>query len=603
MKTTIHLAGLFLLAIFAGGAGEPAGAAPALAMHGEPALAPDHDHWPYADPAAPKGGTLRLCLPGTFDSLNPFNLKAGSTAQGMIGLVFEPLMVRSLDEPFTVYSHIARDIETDADRSFVAFRLDPAARFSDGTPVSTEDVLFSFNLLKEKGRPQQRAAFRLVKAVTLPDAETIRFDLTGAGDRELPLFLALMPVLPRKGTDAEHFDQASLSPPLASGPYRVTSVEPGQRLVLERNADYWAKDRPSRRGMYNFDRVAIDYYRDGNSLFEAFKAGLCDFRLETDPTRWLSGYDIPAVADGRIIRTAVPSRLPKGLEGLAFNTRRPLFADVRVREALSDLFDFEWINRNLYGGLYRRTPSFFAESELSSVGHPASPAEDRLLAPFPGAVRDDMRQGTWRPPVSDASGRDRALARMALELMARAGYRLAGTTLVDPAGAPVGFEIMVVDRYQERLAASFAQSVARIGIAVSVRLVDEVQYQRRRQNFDFDIMFGTWTASPSPGAEQRSRWTSPSATQNASFNLPGVVSPAVDAAVAAILAARTTEDFVAAVRVLDRLLLSGFYVIPLFHTEEQWIAYAATLGRPDHVPLFGINAMTPVELWWRRPPS
>ena len=571
-----------------------------IAMHGTPALPPGFDHVPYADPAAPKGGSLRLCFQGTFDSLNPFNLKVGSTSQGLINLVFEPPMARSLDEPFSLYGLVAERLETDDARSFATFRLNPQARFSDGTPITADDVLFTFDLLKRKGRPQQRAAFGLVKQAEALDPHSVRFDLAGSLDRELPMFLALMPVLSRAATNADRFDETTLAPPVASGPYRVTGVDPGQRVVLERNPDYWGRDLPIRRGMFNFDRATLDYYRDGNSLFEAFKAGLCDYRIESDPTRWLTGYDIPAVRDGRIVKMQVPLRLPKGLEGFAFNTRRPLFSDVRVREALGMMFDFEWINRNLYGDLYRRTPSFFAESDLASTARPAGPAEQAILAPFPGAVRGDVLEGTWSPPVSDGSGRDREAARRALRLLSEAGCRLDGTRMMTPAGQAFGFDLMVTDRRQERLALAFAENLGRIGVAAHVRLVDEVQYQRRRQSFDFDMMLGSWTASPSPGAEQRSRWGSASARQEASFNLPGVASPAVDAAIAAILAARSDEDFVAAVRTLDRLLLSGFYVIPLFHSADQWIAYSTALGRPAGVPLFGVSNVTPLELWWRK---
>ncbi len=572
-----------------------------IASHGEPALPPRFDHYPFVDPTAPKGGHLSLCFLGTFDSLNPFNLKAGSTSQGLITNVYESLMARSPDEPFTLYGLIAQSIETDDARSFVTFRLDPAAHFSDGSPIRATDVLFTFDLLKSKGRPQQRAAFGLVKAVETPDPLTIRFDLSGLDDREMPLTLGLMPVLSRAHTDPARFDDTSLTAPVASGPYRVASVDPGQKVTLARDPNYWAKDLPARRGMFNFDTVDLTYYRDANGLFEAFKAGLCDYRIETDPTRWLTGYDIPAVRDGRIIKQAIASGLPKGMEGFAFNTRRPIFADVRVREALGDMFDFEWIDANLYGGLFKRTDSFFAESELSSSGRPADARERALLAPFPNAVRPDILEGRWHPPVSDGSGRDRELAQAALHLLEESGYRLAGNVLVDRLGQPFEFEMMVVDRRQERLALNFAESLRRIGVAMRVRTVDEVQYQRRRQAFDFDMMFGTWTASPSPGMEQRSRWGAASAQQQASFNLAGAASPAIDAMIGAMLAARTHEDFVAAVRAFDRLLLSGFYIIPLFHTNEQWIAFASTLVHPDRFPLFGASNVTPSETWWRKP--
>lgn len=573
-----------------------------IAMHGEPALPAGFDHLPYVDPAAPKGGRLAMCYLGTFDSLNPFNLKAGSTAQGLNLNVYETLMTRSLDEPFTLYGLIARSIDTDEGRHAVTFRLDPAARFSDGTPVTAADVLFTFELLKTKGRPQQRAAFLLVKAVDSPDPQTVHFDLSGLQDREMPLTLGLMPVLSKAHTDPAAFEDTTLDPPLATGPYRVAQVVPGQRLVLQKNPDYWARDKAIRRGMFNPDTVTIDYYRDANGLFEAFKSGLCDYRLETDPTRWLTGYDIPALAQKRIVTSTVRSGLPKGMEGFAFNTRRPLFGDARVREAFADMLDFEWINATLFGGLFKRTTSFFADSDLASTGRPASAAERALLAPFPDAVRPAAMEGSLRPMVTDGSGRDRRPAHAALALLAGAGYRLSDQALHGPDGMPVGFEIMVTDRRQERLALAYAESLARIGVRVTVRLVDEVQYQRRRQSFDFDVMLGTWTASPSPGAEQRARWGSASAAQDASFNLAGARSPVIDAMIAALLSAETAEDFVTAVRAYDRVLLSGSYIVPLFHADEQWVAYASTLGHPDRFPLYGLSNNTPIETWWRKAP-
>ena len=412
----------------AGVFGPPMGA---IAMHGEPALKPDFDHLPYVNPEAPKGGRLDLAYLGAFDSLNPYNVKALSTAQGLIGNVYQSLMARSADEPFTLYGLIAKSIETDEARDQVTFRLNPAARFSDGTPITSADVVFTFNLLKAKGRPQQRAAFELVKAIDAPDDWTVRYDLSGANDRELPLTLAIMPVLPRAHTDAEHFEDQTLQIPVGSGPYRVAEVKPGERLVLERDPNYWAKDLPISRGLYNFDSIRIDYYRDATAMFEAFKAGLIDYRVEDDTNRWRTGYDFPAAKDGRIVRAAVPSRLPKGVSGFAFNLRRAPFADVRVREALASMFDFEWINANLFGGAYQRSEGFFDDSELSSIGRPASARERELLAPFPGAVRDDVMEGRWRAPVSDGTGGDRMIARGAIDELERAGYVLRDGRLVD----------------------------------------------------------------------------------------------------------------------------------------------------------------------------
>jgi peptide/nickel transport system substrate-binding protein len=595
------LRGLLAIAV-AGPATAAENAAPpadgAIAMHGAPALPPDFDHLPYVNPQAPKGGTLNLAYLGAFDSLNPYNVKALSTAQGLVGNVYQSLMTRSANEPFTLYGLIASGIETDAARDKVVFHLDPAARFSDGTPITSADVVFTFNLLKAKGRPQQRAAFSLVKSIAAPDDRTVIYDLAGANDRELPLTLAIMPVLPKARTDPQHFEDQTLQIPVGSGPYRVAEVRPGERLTLERDPNYWAKDRPIARGLHNFDRIRIDYYRDATAMFEAFKAGLTDYRIEDNPNRWRHEYDFPAAKDGRVIKAAIESRLPKGVSGFAFNTRRPVFAGPRVREALASMFDFEWINANLYDGAYKRSEGFFDDSELSSVGRPASERERELLKRFPGAVRDDVMEGAWRAPVSDGSGRDRTVAKHALDELAEAGYALRDGRLVDPHGAPLAFEILVRNRDEERLALAYARSLARIGVTANVRLVDEVQFQRRRTSFDFDMMIGSWIASPSPGNEQRGRWSSAAAKAEGAYNLAGVQSPAIDAMIAAILAAESNEDFVAAVRALDRLLISGFYIVPLYYAPEQWIAYSAKLGRPDTTPLYGVD----LSSWWRRSP-
>jgi peptide/nickel transport system substrate-binding protein len=407
-----------------------------------------------------------------------------------------------------------------------------------------------------------------------------------------------MPVLSKAHTDAEHFEDQTLQIPVASGPYRIAEVVPGQRLVLKRNPDYWARDLPVSKGLYNFDEIRIDYYRDAAAMFEAFKAGLIDYRNEDDVTRWRSEYDFPAAKDGRVVTASIPNGLPKGVSGFAFNTRRPMFADPRVREALAAMFDFEWINANLYAGAYKRSEGFFDDSDLSSIGRPATAREKALLAPFPGSVRADVMDGTWRAPVSDGSGRDRTVAHRAIEQLESAGYSLKDGRLIDRNGAPLAFGIVVKTREEERLALAYARNLARIGVAADVRLVDEVQFQRRRTRFDFDVMPGTWTASPSPGNEQRGRWSSAAANAEGAYNIAGAASSAIDAMIAAILAANSNDDFVAAVRALDRLLISGFYIVPFYYSPEQWIAYSTKLGRPEKTPLFGVD----LAAWWRKEP-
>ncbi|MBM3626098.1 MAG: ABC transporter substrate-binding protein, partial [Alphaproteobacteria bacterium] len=353
-----------------------------VALYGAPALPQSFDHFPYANPDASKGGRLRLGMRGGYASLNPFNLKFAAAPQLLIGNVYQSLMVRSQDEPYTLYPLVAQSIEIDDKREHVVFHLDPRARFSDRTPIVADDVIFSFELLKAKGRPGQRLAFAQVKKAEAPDPHTVRFDLTGALDREAPLVLAAMPVLSRRTTDLEHFAEASMTAPIGSGPYVIREAKAGVRLVLQRDPDYWARDVASQRGLYNFDEIDVEWYRDGGALFEALKAGLVDYREETSAARWLAAYDFPALRDGRLVKDVLRPGRPVGMEGFVFNLRKDIFRDVRLREAIAMMFDFEWINANFYGNLYKRTKSYFDESNFSSSGRPASEAERALLSPF-----------------------------------------------------------------------------------------------------------------------------------------------------------------------------------------------------------------------------
>jgi peptide/nickel transport system substrate-binding protein len=566
-----------------------------IAMHGEPALTPDFPHLPYADPDALRGGRITLALHGTFDSLNPL-IVIGVAPDAVPRYVLQSLMLRSADEPFTVYGLVARSVEMPDDRSSVTFNLDPRARFSDGTPLTAEDVRFTFELLKNGGKPFHRSSFAQAKGVEILSPHKIRFDLSGSNDRELPLIIAMMPILPAHATDAERFSETTLAPPIGSGPYAITEVRPGERIVLTRRQDFWAEDLPIVRGLYRFDEIRYDFYRDSNTLFEAFKAGLYDYRVESDPGRWATAYDIPAVQEGRIVREALPIHTPKGMNGFVFNTRRPYFADVRVREALGHLFDFDWVNRNLFFGMVRRSDSYFAGSELSARGRPPSARERELLAPYAESVRPDILEGRWSPASSDGSGRDREAARRALALLSDAGWILDGGGLRRrDTGEPFTFEILVNSRTQERLALNYAQSLERIGVQPRVRLVDEVQYWRRLSRFEFDMVQWTWGASLSPGNEQRNRWNAAAADREGSLNFAGAKSPAIDPIIDAMLAAEDRAAFVSAVRALDRVLLSGFYAVPLFHVADQWVAYHSGLKRPARTPLLG----TTIDVWWR----
>jgi len=569
----------------------------AIAMHGEPALPADFTHMPYVNPVAPKGGRLTWGLLGTFDSLNPFIVQ-GVAVQQIRTYVVESLLTRGNDEPFTLYGLLAKSVDTDDDRTYVTFHLDPRARFSDGQPVRAEDVVFSLELLRDHGRPNHRQFYSKVAKIEISDPLTVRFDFGGVRDRELPLILGLMPILPKHATEVATFENTTMTAPVGSGPYRVTAVNPGVSVTLSRNPDYWGRDLPINRGLWNFDEVRLDFYREANGQFEAFRRGLYDFRVETEPLRWREGYDFAAVRNGEIVRDTVTSGMPQPSQFLVFNTRRPVFADLRVRRALTLLFDFEWINRNYFFGLYRRSGGYFAGSELSAYGRPADPTELALLKPYLGQIPADILDGSYRLPVTDGSGRDRAMLRGALALLSQAGYQLEGTVLRQKAtGTALAFEILVSTRDQERIALAYADSAKRAGIAVSVRVVDAVQFDQRRLGYQFDMIQNRWDQSLSPGNEQAFYWGSEAADQPGSRNYMGAKDPAVDAMIAALLRARDRPAFIAAVRALDRVLMAGFYAIPVLNAAEEWIARWNRIERPNRTALTGSLP----ESWWQRP--
>ncbi|WP_245297084.1 MULTISPECIES: extracellular solute-binding protein [Rhodomicrobium] len=569
-----------------------------IAMHGEPKYPSNFTQFDYVNPNAPKSGRATFGVLGSFDNLNPFIVK-GNTAPGMREYVFESLMARSQDEPFTLYGLLAESIDVPDDRSSVTFTLRPEARFSDGQPVTVDDVIFSLELLREKGRPNHRSFYSKVGTIERVGERGVKLSFKDGGDREMPLIMGLMPVLPKHLIDPDRFEATSFALPVGSGPYLATSVNPGSSLVLKRDPNYWGRDLPVNRGSYNFDEIRYEFYRDANSKFEAFKKGLFLINGEGDPGRWAREYDFPAVLDGRVVKQDFHTGTPSGMSGLAFNTRRPLFADRRVREALILLFDFEWQNKNLYHGLYTRIQSYFDGSELSSHGRPANARERELLAPFPDAVTPEAMEGTLTQPVTDGSGRDRDNLRKALQLLKAAGYELnaAGKMANKATGQPFSFETLAATRDQERLFLTYAENLRKAGIEISIRQIDSAQYQSRKTNFDFDVIQNGWGASLSPGNEQLFRWSSQSADTDGSFNYPGVKSPAADAMIAAMLAATDREDFVSAVRALDRVLMSGDYAVPLFRLPAQWVAYWSVLHHPDATPLYGYQ----IDTWWIDP--
>lgn len=572
-----------------------------IAMHGEPALPADFAHLPYANPDAPKGGTINYAWQGTFDSLNPFIVQ-GNGARGLFdvdfgNLVYDTLMMRSRDEPFTMYPLLAESIETDADRSFVQFNLNPRARFSDGTPVTPDDVIFTFQLFKEKARPAYRSWISVIDRMEVVGEHGVRFTFNDRADRESPLLLSGLPVLPRHATDAETFDRSTLKPQIASGPYTVESVRPGELVVLKRNPDYWARDIPTKRGFDNYDEVRINYFRDPNAMFEAFKKGIVDVFIETSTSRWANDYDFPAVTSGQVVKQTFERQVPSGMYGFVFNTRRPVFQDRDVRMALASLFDFEWANRNLLDSAYKRTRSYFDGSELGSVGIPASDAERALLAPFPDAVRPEIMEGRWVPPQSDGSGRDRDFLRKGFDALKAAGYELRDGVMRGPDGQPLTFEVMLNGNAGDALAMTWQRSLRQLGIELRIRTVDSAQFLQRQRTYDFDTMLMSYLSSLSPGVEQQFRWGSASRDAQGTYNFAGVAEPAIDAMIAAMLSSRTREEFVTAVRAFDRVLLSGAYVVPLYHQPEQWVARWSRIHVPQKTSVYGFQLPT----WWYGP--
>ncbi len=572
-----------------------------IAIVGEPALPAGFANLPYANPDAPKGGNIGYGVVGTFDNLNPFILKSmRTTARGVIdtafgNLVYESLMQRSADEPFTLYGLLAETVDVDEERTYAEFQINPMAKWSDGTPVTPEDVIFTYETFTAKGRPPYSKRMEKIAKIEKTGERGVKFTFNEKSDREFPLIIALTPIIPRHSTSAA-FDQPSLNTPVGSGPYLVDKIDPGTRITFKKNPGYWGKDLPIKRGLDNFDTVSIDYFRDETAQFEAFSKGLFDVYPEGDPAKWAKNYDFPAVKDGKVIKDVFLAGTPANMFAFIFNTRRPVFADQRVRTALAMLYDFEWSNKNLFEGKYSRTGSFWQNSELSALGVPASDGEKALLKPYTAKVLPAVMDGTWKPAETDGSGHDRAAIMKAVLLLKEAGFSVKGQKMVSSEGKPIAFEILCANGAEEKLALVFQRTLAKIGIDAQVRTVDDAQYQQRRQVWDYDMLLATYSASLSPGIEQIGRWGSSSRDGEGTFNYAGVAEPGVDAMIDAIGKAKTREAFVDSVRALDRLLISGQYVVPLYHLKEQWIARWARVEHPDKTALFGYQLPT----WWAK---
>lgn len=585
---------LILLAALAGQAvAEPSHG---IAMHGEPALPPDYASFSYVKPNVKKGGGIRYGVVGTFDSLNPFILKSmRTTARGLWDpqfghLVFEPLMQRSADEPFSLYGLLAETVEMDEARSFIQFNLNPNAKWSDGKSVTPDDVIFTMELLREKGRTPFSNRLTPVERMEKVGEHSVRFIFNEKSDREFPLILATStPILPKHAIDPAAFEQSSLAIPVGSGPYKIQSLRPGERIVYERDPNYWGKDIPAKVGFDNYDRISVEYFLQENTLFEAFKKGVVDIYPDGSPTHWARAYDFPDVRTGAVVKETFRPELPTGMLGFVFNTRKAMFASQKVRHALALAFDFEWANKTLFEGAYTRTESFWQNSSLSALGKAADERELAILGPAKEGMDPAILDGSYRLPKTDASAGDRKILRRVVELMKEGGYTIKNGRMSNSSGNPLRFEIMTQNQDQEKLAIAYQRTLRMIGVDVMIRTVDDAQYQARSGSFDYDVIVKSFPSSLSPGIEQVNRWGTASRDREGSNNFAGVADPAIDRAISAMLAARSREDFEAAVRAFDRLLIAGHYLVPLYHVAEQWVARRNYIGYPDKTPLYGFQ--------------
>lgn len=569
-----------------------------IAMYGDPALPPDFVALPHVNPDAPKGGRIVFGESGGFDSLNPYIVK-GRAPWALGAMTVETLMGRSYDEPFTLYGLLAESVDTDEARSYVEFTLRDGARFSDGSPVTVEDVIWSFEKLGTEGQPRYAGAWAKIASSEQTGPRSVRFTFN-VEDRELPLILGLRPILQKAQWEGKDFTESTLEAPIGSGPYVVGTFEPGRFISFVKNPDWWGKDVPFNRGQHNFDEVRYEYFGDGGVVFEAFKAGEITTYRETNPAKWATNYGFPAVAAGDVVLSTVPHGRPSGMEGLVFNTRRPMFADWRVREALIQAFNFELINTTITGGVQPRITSYFSNSILGmEPGQPATGRVADLLAPFAADLLPGALEG-YALPVSDGSEANRAGIRTATALLAEAGWTVTDGVLKDAAGAPFAFEILLTQGADELISVSsiFVESLKRLGIAARITTVDSAQYKERTNSFDFDMTHVIRSLSLSPGNEQMLYWGSAGADQPGSRNLMGMKSPATEAMIQTLLTATTREDFVAATQALDRVLTTGRYVIPMWYSDVSRLAHRKELKFPARLPIYGDWLGFQPDVWW-----
>ncbi len=568
-----------------------------LSMYGDLKYPANFAHFDYVNPDAPKGGTLRLAAQGTFDNLNPYILK-GVSAPGL-GLTFDTLLDGSRDEAFSEYGLLAERVEMAQDRSYVVFDLRPQARFHDGKPVMAEDVVFTFNTLMDKGHPFYKAYYADVKEVKAEGPLRVRFTFKMAGNRELPLIIGQMPVLPKHYFDGKDFAATTLTPIPGSGPYQVKTVEPGRKIIYARVKDWWAKDLGIARGRYNFDTISYDLYRDQAVLLQALLAGEYDLREENIAKAWTDDYKHPSIDRGYIIKAEIPHEIPTGMQGFVYNTRRAVFADPLVREALNYAFDFEWSNANFASGTYKRTDSYFENSELASNGLPQGRELEILTAlakHYPAAVPARVFSDVYTNPRTSGDGRSaRANLIIAKNLLEKAGWHVGKSGLLEKDGQPLRFEVLLSSPAFERWVLPMIGNLKKLGITATLRTVDTAQYQNRLDAFDFDMTVGSFGQSLSPGNEQRDYWSSAKVDEKGSRNLAGVNNPAIDALVDMVINAPDRAELIARVHALDRLLLWNFYVIPQWHINYHRVAYWNKFGQPATPAKYGLGV---ADTWW-----
>jgi peptide/nickel transport system substrate-binding protein len=594
------LRALAVALILTPGAGHAVGAdgQHGIAMYGEPELPPDFVSLPYANPDAPQGGTIVFGELGGFDSLNPYIL-AGRAPWGIQVHVFETLMGRNWDEPFSLYGLLAESVATGPNREWVEFTLREEARFSDGSPVTVEDVVWSMETIATRGLPRYRTVWDKVESWEQTGPRSVRFSFD-APDRELALLMGLRPILRKADWEGHDFGASSLRVPVGSGPYRIGRFEPGRFIEFERDPDYWGRDLAYNAGLHNFDRIRYEYFVDAGVLFQAFAAGELSVYRESNPRRWLRDYDFAMVRSGEIVRAEIPHGRPSGMEGFVFNTRREIFRDWRVRDALIHAFNFEFINQTLNDGMFPRRESYFANSVLGMGDGPAEPEVRALLEPFMDELVPDALEA-YALPVSDGTPRNRANLRRATQLFEEAGWTFRDGQLRDGDGRPFRFEILLASGQHEAVTNLYIDSLRQLGIRVDVQIADQAQLNERRADYDYDMMVYNWAMTLSLGNEQSLYWGSQGVETPGTRNYMGVASAAVDTMIERLVGSESEAEMVAAARALDRVLTTGRYVVPFWFQDRSLLAHRAEYRYPEALPVYGDWIGWLPEVWWREP--